>query len=235
MQTDSINLVCISYAGAGPSVFNGWADYLPSNFNLFCPGLAGKDKRFNEPAFKNINDSVNDITNSIINNCELNKRTIIFGHSLGAILSYEVARKLEKEYSSEQFHIVVCGSPGPTIKRKGKASGLSDEDFCKEVEQIAGYRHPSFENPLLRELLLPSLRADVLMHESYNHVWTEKTNISITCMFGNQDHVVSRDEALAWQDVTAGPLNVVVFDGGHMFWVESVGSIINKIINIIHE
>lgn len=224
-------LVCLPYAGAGPSVFHHWPSSLQGSFETLQPSMAGKEKRFAQPLPKDVGAQVADLMVQLRE--PLGRApaapVVVFGHSLGAILAYELARLLESRSPDRTLHLVVSGSAGPRLKRRGRASGLSDDEFVREVETLAGYTHPALADPDMRGLLLPALRSDVEMHESYRHSWPAPSSIDITCLHGRHDDVVRIDEARQWRDITRGRFHLKEIDGGHMFWVEQPELVIAEI------
>lgn len=216
-------LVCLPYAGAGPSVFNGWRPLLQDAFEMVQPSFAGKEKRFAQPPQVDMGAQVADIAMQLREPLERRPAApvVVFGHSLGAILAYELGRMIERRSPTRPLHLVASGSASPLLRRRGKASGLSDDEFVREVESLAGYTHPALADPDMRGLLLPALRADVEMHESYRHAWKAPSAIAITCLHGRQDQVVNVEEARKWHDVTRGQFELQDAEGGHMVWVEN--------------
>lgn len=231
VQTESPFLICLPFAGAGPSVFNTWRPLLQGSVQMLQPSLAGKEKRFAESPLRDTNAQVRDIAGQLQQQLDQHPATpaIVFGHSLGAILAYELARLLEQRSATRIVHLVVSGSASPLLKRRGKATGLSDDEFVREVESLAGYTHPALADRDMRGLLLPALRADVEMHESYRHAWEAPSAINITCLHGKQDEVVHADEAMQWREVTLGRVDILDVDGGHMFWVDDAALVVNTI------
>lgn len=227
-------LICLPYAGAGPSIFNTWRPLLQGSVQMLQPSMAGKEKRFAQAPLRDIGAQVTDIAAQIQEQLSHQSTTpiIVFGHSLGAILAYELSRLLESELATRIVHLVVSGSASPLLKRRGKATGLSDDEFVREVESLAGYSHPALADKDMRGLLLPALRADVEMHESYLHGWATPSDINITCLHGKQDQVVHADEAKQWREITQGSVDLLDVDGGHMFWVEEPALLVNTIKTI---
>jgi surfactin synthase thioesterase subunit len=204
---------------------------LEETVQLIQPSLAGKDKRFAEKPFNKISDSVKNIAVQLVDQFKQHPGApvIIFGHSLGGILAYELARLIESEFSPRTIHLVVSGSASPLQKRKGNATGLSDDDFVREIELLAGYTHPALADREMRGLLLPALRADVEMHESYSHNWTHPSEINITSVRGKDDQIVAESDAEQWCQVTRGNVNLIEAEGGHMFWVDAPAFLISTI------
>lgn len=229
-------LICLPYAGAGPSIFNTWRPLLQDTFEMLQPSFAGKEKRFAQPPQTDIAAQVADIAMQIREPLERQPQApvVVFGHSLGAILAYELARLIERRSPGRPLHLVASGSATPLLRRRGRASGLSDDEFVREVESLAGYTHPALADADMRGLLLPALRADVEMHESYKHAWKAPSSIAITCLHGRQDSVVNIDEARKWREVTRGPFGLRDADGGHMVWVENPPMLADTLKAVAH-
>ena len=230
-ETNLPFLICLPYAGAGPSIFNTWRPLLQGSVQMLQPSMAGKEKRFAQSPVRSISLQVSDIAIQIQEQLSSlpEKPVIIFGHSLGAILAYELSRLLSSDSTTRIVHLIVSGSASPLLKRRGNATGLSDEEFVREVESLAGYTHPALGDKDMRALLLPALRADVEMHESYLHQWVRPANFNITCLHGRHDQVVYAEEALQWREVTQGSVDLLDVDGGHMFWLEDPELLVSTI------
>ncbi len=158
-------------------------------------------------------------------------RVALFGHSLGAVLAYELAHRLVAEPDIEPVHLFVSGSPAPGQGRARRATGLSDDEFLARVGEFAGYRHPAFDDPEMRELLLPALRADVEMHE--NHVPSTQLplDIPLTVVRGEEDELVDHDDTVAWGKTSGRDVTYVELPGGHMYLTESAPALVRVIVS----
>lgn len=182
--------------------------------------LPGREERFLDDPFTEVADAVAELTPRILADAGEAADIALFGHSLGAVLAYEIARELERIGHPGLRHLFVSGSPGPHNGRAERATGLPDEEFLAGVQRFAGYRHAAFDDPELVEILLPLLRADVEMHESYQASGTEPLSVPITVLRGDGDELVSRKESEQWAGVTRGPFTYRELPGGHMYLVD---------------
>ncbi|EOT03149.1 hypothetical protein K530_15099 [Streptomyces noursei CCRC 11814] len=148
-------------------------------------------------------------------------RVALFGHSLGAVLAYEMSRRIQAWSPDKLVHLFVSGSPGPRKGRAQRTADLTDDEFLARVEELAGYRHPVFDIPEMREMLLPSLRADVRMHEEYRQTDTSPISVPVTAIRGTSDALVSRAEMEEWGAVTTEKFEAVELPGGHMYLADA--------------
>jgi surfactin synthase thioesterase subunit len=214
-------LICFPFAGAGASFFRTWRARLSDRFELIPVVLPGREQRAMEEPLTDVARAIDDVLPELGRKLAGREAPLVFGHSLGAVLAYELARRLAAESPGAVRHLVVSGSPGPTRPRQARATGLTDEEFMAEVRKFAGYSHPALDDPEMRELLLPLLRADVEMHEAYAPPSVTPMALPITAVRGRADDLVSADDAATWQEATTLPIARADVDGGHMYLVDA--------------
>ncbi len=220
MSAQQLFLACLPFAGSGAGFFREWEKSGMSEFTLLPVQLPGREERFLDDPFTEVAVAVAELTPRIVADAGEGAAIMLFGHSLGAVLAYEIARELERIGHPGLRHLFVSGSPGPHNGRAERATGLPDEEFLAGVQRFAGYRHAAFDDPELVEVLLPTLRADVEMHENYRATSTEPLSVPITALRGEQDELVSREQAEQWAGVTRGPFAYRELPGGHMYLVD---------------
>ncbi|MFJ3671342.1 thioesterase II family protein [Streptomyces sp. NPDC090106] len=227
MPSDHVTLVCLPFAGAGASFFRAWRK-LPSPGVEVAPlQLPGREEQFHRSPFTDVADAVKELTPQVLERTAHSSRVALFGHSLGAVLAYEVARELERGGHPAFGHLVVSGSPPPWAGRRERTVAVDDEEFLRRVQDFAGYRHEAFDDPDLRELLLPTLRADVTMHESYRPSDRRPLAVPVTVLRGAEDTLVSREEAEEWRHVTTGPFTYTEPPGGHMYLADTADPVLH--------
>ena len=220
MSAQQLFLACLPFAGSGAGFFREWEKSGMSEFTLLPVQLPGREERFLDDPFTEVAVAVAELTPRIVADAGEGAAIMLFVHSLGAVLAYEIARELERIGHPGLRHLFVSGSPGPHNGRAERATGLPDEEFLAGVQRFAGYRHAAFDDPELVEVLLPTLRADVEMHENYRATSTEPLSVPITALRGEQDELVSREQAEQWAGVTRGPFAYRELPGGHMYLVD---------------
>src|SRR4051812_29762314 len=126
-----IPVLCLPFAGAGASAFRR-AQEFPSEIVRICPlQLPGREERFDEPPFTDAGQAVADLLPVALDLVAGSPAVAVFGHSLGAVLAFELAHQLRQLPRPELVRVFVSGSPGPWTRREPRATGLSDEDFLR--------------------------------------------------------------------------------------------------------
>ena len=221
-----IPVLCFPFAGAGASAFRRAQEYGSDTVRI-CPlQLPGREERFDEPACTDAVAAVDDLLPVALDLLAGSSAVAVFGHSLGAVLAYEMAHRLRQLPGSELVRVFVSGSPGPWTRREIRATGMSDEDFLRQVRGFAGYTHPALEHPELREMLLPTLRADVEMHENYLAAPSRLLDVPITSIRGDQDELVSAEQAAEWGAATTAGCQLREVPGNHMYLVDSPAELV---------
>jgi surfactin synthase thioesterase subunit len=231
MQSDVV-LVCFPFAGAGPSFFYDWRDKAGQSLSIHSVAMPGKERRILEPpetdAVQAVSKLIQELTPQL-----LGKRIIAFGHSMGAILAYEFTRQLQESRSPLLLRaLIVSGSPVPWKPRIQRASGLPDRDFLAAVQAFSGFNHPALNDEGLLKMLLPALRADVMLHENYVPPSTPAFDIVVSGMRGVNDELVTAIDVQEWAQVTQGQFNYIEHPGGHMYLTTTGAGIVSHVCDI---
>ncbi|MGW4234860.1 thioesterase II family protein [Streptomyces sp. NPDC004980] len=225
-------VLCVPFAGAGASVFRPWVPLCEDRFDLAAVQLPGREQRFAEEPYQDVAVAVEGLMPEVLERVSGGGPVVLFGHSLGAVLSYEIAHRLAATDGVDLAALVVSGSPGPWTRRENGASGLDDDEFLERVREFAGYRHEALEDPEMRELLLPSLRADVEMHESYVALSDTPLPVPVTSVRGATDTLVSSEQAMEWSKATGKEFDLVEVEGGHMYLVDNTEALIRVLADV---
>ncbi|MDP9616464.1 surfactin synthase thioesterase subunit [Streptomyces demainii] len=195
--------------------------------------LPGREECFLDTPYTDVVEAAGKLAPQALRLAEGEGSVALFGHSLGAVLAFEIAREIESLGFPELQHLFVSGSPGPWTGREQRATGLDDEEFMVRVTEFAGYRHAAFDDPGLREILLPLLRADVAMHEDYTPLSREPLSVPVTAMRGADDELVSQEQSEQWRSATSGTFTTTEFPGGHMYVVDSAEQVLRTVARSI--
>lgn len=212
---------CVPFAGAGASFFRPWLPLAGETIDLTAVQLPGREDRYAEEPCRDVTQAVDGLLPDVLDRAATASRVALFGHSLGAVLAYELAHRLVASGEVTVAALVVSGSPGPWTQRASRASGLPDAEFLSRVQEFAGYRHEAFSDPEMCELLLPSLRADVEMHENYLPSTDVPLDAPITAVRGACDELVTAEEVAQWDKATSREFHLVEIAGGHMYLTEA--------------
>ncbi|HDS1512150.1 thioesterase [Stenotrophomonas maltophilia] len=221
-------LLCLPFAGAGASFFSEWKS-MTERFDVVPIQLPGREKRFCEPFFTDVFEASAGLASELPGLVDPDRDIVLFGHSLGAVLAYELTRALVRQGNHRVIGLAVSGSPDPWTPRKERATGLDDEKFLARVSEFAGYTHSALEDPLMRELLLPVMRADVEMHEKYKARTDTALDIPILMVRGDDDELISSEELQGWVRATSANAHADSLPGGHMYLTERPGELLEML------
>jgi medium-chain acyl-[acyl-carrier-protein] hydrolase len=211
-----LRLLCIPHAGAGASVFRGWADALPAEVEACPVQLPGREQRMGEPAIDRMEPLVEQLAAEVLAAGDL--PFAVFGHSNGALIGFELARLLRRRGEHGPVHLFASGRRAPDLPNPlADLTGLPDDEFLAGLVSLGGTPREVAEHPELLRILLPLLRADVALNETYRFGQEAPLECGITAYGGVQDPKASRADMEAWRRHTAGPFTLRFFPGDHFF------------------
>lgn len=211
-----IRLVCIPYAGGSASVFHGWPAELPPWVEVRALQLPGRANRLMEAPFVRLRPLI--VTLARVLAPELRGPFALFGHSMGALISFELARELRRQGAPSPAELLVSGYRAPHLPdREPPIHHLPGAEFVEELRLLAGTPGEVLQNPELRQLLLPALRADFAMCETYEHAPADPLECPIVAFGGQYDEKVSGDELSGWRDHTRAAFRLRMLPGDHFF------------------
>ncbi|MGI5430036.1 thioesterase II family protein [Streptomyces sp. CA-179760] len=228
--TDTTKLVCLPYAGAGASFYRPWTALAGDALEVVPLQLPGRERLIDEEPHRDVHQAVDGLLPQLRERLGHGEhRVALFGHSLGAVLAYELAHRLVAQPGVELVHLFVSGSPHPGQGREQRATGLSDDEFLARVGELAGCIHPALADPEMRDMLLPTLRADVEMHETYVPSTPLPLDAPLTAIRGEDDALVGRDDAASWNKTCGRDFAHIEIPGGHMYLTESAPALVRAI------
>ncbi len=207
-------LICLPYAGGGTAIFRDWPAALAGV--VVCPArLPGREARFGEPAVSHIDPLVDALADALAPWTD--RPYALFGHSMGAIVAYELARRMRDRGQPAPSHLFAAGRQAPHIPEpEPMCHELPDDELAAELQSRYGAT-TAFEHPELVELMLPTLRADCAICETYRHEPAAPLDCPIHAFGGTDDATVSTDDLEAWRTHTAGGFTSTRVDGDHFF------------------
>jgi medium-chain acyl-[acyl-carrier-protein] hydrolase len=209
-------LFCFSYAGGGASIFSDWGFHLKDFMEVLAVQLPGRESRFSEKLLSNIDDVVEQAALHI--NRVADRTFLLFGHSLGALIAYEVALRLSDQYSRCPKQLIVSGKQSlDSPPRRKKIFDLPDASFIEELRKYNGTPELILQNEELRSLILPILRADITMFDCYKPGPKSRLDCPVTAFGGTDDPYVYPEDLQGWKDTTNSTFNYHVFSGDHFF------------------
>jgi len=209
-----LRLFCFHYAGASASIFRSWDEALPDEIELVAVQLPGREYRLDELLLTDLHGIAGLITEIL----PLDKRFVFFGHSMGALLGFEIARLLREQGLRQPEMLIASGRNAPQFKwRDAGMQLLPDDEFVSAVIAYKGIPESLLENAALRDLLLPRIRADLTVSAQYQYVEKDPLECPIVVLFGNQDELSTEAGLNGWRAQTTAEVQYFRFAGNHFF------------------
>ena len=212
----TVRLFCFPYAGAGASTFRDWPHSLPANVEVVGIQLPGRENRYTEKKLDRLEDVLKALRNVIAGMSDL--PFIFFGHSVGALIAFELTRLLHRDGLRGPRHLVVSGRRAPqSVSADEPMHSMDDAAFLSKLGELNGTPRELLQNAELMKLVMPLLRADFAVAERY--VCNDLTPVAcpLTAIGGDRDTGVSPNELAAWSAVAGGSFRHEVFPGDHFF------------------
>jgi medium-chain acyl-[acyl-carrier-protein] hydrolase len=212
-----LRLFCFSYAGGGASTFYGWAKQLPLDIETIGIQMPGLETRIMETPITSVSSVVHELVPSIYRT--LDRPFAFFGHSLGALISFELTRDLRDQYEVQPVHLFVSGNSAPQIPDSyPPIHDLPEAEFLEQLKhRYNGIPPEVLENAELLELLVRGLRGSIKMDESYHYKTGDPIDCGITAFGGLQDDTVNDEDIEAWCHQTNGAFTRHMIPGNHFF------------------
>lgn len=209
-----LRLLCLPFAGGNASVFRTWGDQLGPDVDVISVQLPGRLERRNETPLRDARALAAAI--GIESEAIADRPLALFGMSMGALIAYETAHAL-RDAGREPVHLIVASYRAPSIPFQHEPTHALDDDHFIEVLKRIGATPPELlEHGELMQLVLPTIRADFAVTESYRYRPRERLHCPITVVRARRDTLVTAAMAAAWAEQTQGPTTVVELDDAHM-------------------
>ncbi len=210
-----VRLFCFPYSGAAASVFYPWADVLPATIEVCPVQLPGHGTRLAEPLHDRLDPLVAALADGLAP--YFDKPFAFFGHSMGALLSYELARLLRRRGLSPVY-LFVSGHGAPHLPdRNPPLHQLPDGEFVAKLRELNGTPEEVLQHAELLQLLTPILRADFAVCETYAYSAAPPLTCPISVYSGLGDGYVNREELEGWREQTTGTFVLRLFPGDHFY------------------
>ena len=212
----SLRLFCLPYAGGSSLIFRTWADSLPKSIEV-CPiELPGRLTQMRSAPFTRLKPLVSEISSNLM--AYFDKPFAFFGHSMGGLISFELARLLRQKYGINPIHLFISGRRPPQIPNTDPPiHALPETEFLEELRRLNGTPEAVLQNTELMQLLLPILRADFAVLETYTYTNEPPLECPITAFGGLQDKDVTLEDLEAWRKHTNNSYQSQMFPGNHFF------------------
>jgi medium-chain acyl-[acyl-carrier-protein] hydrolase len=224
-----LRLFCFPYAGAGALSFRQWSSGLPLECEVNAIRLAGRETRLLESPITDLPALVSTLT-GVLYPYRLDRPFAFFGHSLGALVAFELARNLKHKYEISPIHLFASGRIAPHLEDPRPAiHSLPRREFLDKLRELNGTPDEVLDAPEMAPVL-NSLRADFALNETYRYQQGAPLDVPISAFGGIDDTKVSKEELTGWQMHTSKRFKLRMFPGDHFFINSSRTAVLRAII-----
>jgi surfactin synthase thioesterase subunit len=211
-----LRLFCFPHGGGGPQAFKSWADNLPKEIEVYCLNLPGRFSRRNDPPIHNMPELSDQIVHAL--SAYLDKPFALFGHSVGALVAYEVTRGLEEKGSPLPVRLLVSAHKVPhDALEEEPMYNLPDQELVQKIIDLGLVPAEVLENKELIDFILPPLKADFEVSETYKYTERNPLPVAITAMGGEGDTLLSPEDLDAWKEYSSLSFQSFLYKGDHFY------------------
>lgn len=214
----SCRLVCLPHAGGSASFFFPLSDALAGLAEVLAIQYPGRQDRRGEPLLDTVDALVDGVENAL--RPWLDRPLVLLGHSMGAVLSFELARRFQGRDGVRLLGLIASGRRAPTVYRAEQLHRRGDAALIAELRSLAGTDSGLLADEEVIRMVLPAVRADYTAIETYRYDRASSApalRCPVSVLTGESDPRVGIDEAKAWQQVTDGEFALRTFPGGHFY------------------
>ena len=210
-----LRLFCFPYAGGAASTYRSWSGQIPQTVEIVSVELPGRGKRVAELPIRRLPVLIEALTPMMIP--LLDMKFAFFGHSMGAIVAFELARELRRRNERQPEQIFVSGRQAPQVPSEIRTYDLPEDEFRTELLRLKGTPIEVLEHSELMSLMLPLLRADFELAQTYEYRDEAPLHCPIAVYGGLQDYDTPREALLPWKQQTDAQFSLHMLPGDHFF------------------
>ncbi|MFD8330062.1 thioesterase II family protein [Streptomyces lydicus] len=211
----ALTLVCFPHAGGSATFYHPVSRALSPQVEVVAVQYPGRQERYGEPAIDNLAELADRAHEAL---APLAGRPLaLFGHSMGAVVAFEVARRMERDAGAGPRALFLSGRRAPSCRRGDRVSDGGDVALIRELRLLRGTDPAMLDDPEIVEMILPALRADYRAIESHRCPPDAAVRCPVTVLTGDADPHTTVEEARAWSGHTTGGCDTEIFPGGHFF------------------
>lgn len=223
-----LRLVCVPYAGGAASVYRPWCRAVPNTVEVCAVELPGRGSRMQEAAFTSLTPLVRELTVAV--EPILDRPFALFGHSMGGLIAFELARSLRRRGWPMPRHLFVSAVAAPgTPPRRMLLHQATDPEIVSRLRALNGTPRELLDNNDLMALMVPVIRADFSVLETYAYQPEPPLETPITVFGGAFDPIVKPPTLTGWRDHSSAGVRFRFFPGDHFFLRTAVDEIVSTV------
>jgi surfactin synthase thioesterase subunit len=206
---------CFHHAGGSATDFFRWQELVNPRYEVICVQLPGRGARLRDPLLSDAQIVADHVLESLLP--LIDRDYVLVGHSLGGLIAYEVAKRLQRAECRMPLRIVACARAAPSLNTTERTHEYPRERFVESLRQYGALPERVLEDRDLLDFFLPMLRSDVKTYETYRYDGSEPLNCPITALVGRDDPVVHLERVRGWAQESQVSCEFDVVPGGHFF------------------
>lgn len=211
-----VQLVCLPHAGGSASFYFPFSQALSGSAEVLGVQYPGRQERHHEAGITDLHALADRITEAVAEGVD-DRPLALFGHSMGAMLAFEVAARLE-DSGTEVAALFASGRRAPSRHRPPEnVHAFTDEQLVAVLAELGGTDTELLSEPYVLRMILPAVRSDFEAVETYRYRPRPPLRCPIVALVGDRDPRVDLDETDAWADHTVGSFDLQVFPGAHFY------------------
>lgn len=218
-----LTIIALPHAGGASFNYFPMRRYMPLGVDFVAVDPPGHGRRIGEPLLASIEEMAVDIIEQYRD--DMAGRYILFGHSMGAALAYEMCCRIDSSGGRMPEMLVVSGRYGPMVEDIAHYSDLPDDQFTNVIKSMGSVPAELIEHPEIFGVFEAILRADFRAIDSYSPSPARRLSVPIMALCGRDDDI-TQDQLEQWGEVTTGPVDIHMFPGGHFFLFDCVGEVV---------
>lgn len=219
-----VRLFCFPHAGAGVSPYFAWAKLFSPEIEVVGVQLPGRENRISEAPLCRLEDIISMLYTDI--EPFLTMPFAFFGHSMGALVAFEMARHLRREGRPQPFHLFVSGRAAPHLPVR-RLHELPTPELLDHIRTFSGTADEVLQSEEMQSIFLPLLRVDFSVCATHVHREAPPLNCPITAFGGDNDATATREMIAGWQRQTTRALRIHAFSGSHFFVLASAREVVS--------
>ncbi|KRV49622.1 hypothetical protein AQ490_20105 [Wenjunlia vitaminophila] len=226
----TVRVYCLPFAGGAADAYQPWADHLPDWVRLRAVQLPGRGGRAGEPAAASVAEVVSGVADAIAGEDD-GLPFGLFGHSMGALLAFELTRELHRRGGAQPVLLGVSGWPAPDtglphVPFTGRLAPLTQEQFVQVMGGMGAISPQVLADPALLDQVIPPMQADFAVIEAYEYRAGDRVTVPVSVFSGTGDPLTPMEKLHGWAAQTTGAVRVRRYEGDHFFLFDHTAAMV---------
>ncbi|MFE7559969.1 thioesterase II family protein [Kitasatospora sp. NPDC057500] len=227
-------MIAFPHAGGSASYFFPLAEALrraavPLELDILAVQYPGRQERRLEPCIGDLRTLAELAAEELLPFTD--RPLVFFGHSMGAMVAFEVAQRFEQQHGTTPLMFFASGRGAPATARRDALHRLPDQAIIDELGLLDGTNSALLSDPEVLKMVMPAIRADYQAVETYTYRPAPPLRCPVHVVVGDSDPRVSEESAQAWAQHTEGGHRLSVFDGGHFYLKDQQDALVDTIVD----